>query len=333
MKKITHIIILFIFLMVGASLFLTNNALAETYIDARWEGGTPSSPPTCPSPFKEIDESNCVATKGAKPQKVSSDPSKLNPYICCGSNIKPGTEVQTGSKDANSQDTWATKMKTAKFNAKYLPSAIETTSFANFLSSIYTWGIGIVGILAFAQLVRGGITYMISGAIDKKAEAKTIITDALMGLGLALASVLILYIINPALTKISDVELTSVSVEKSKINIGGEGGSESPTGSAPTGSTTKCMTFEELQSYVDNDYTCGATGLECPSGQGSYNCLAPSTTPDCSIYNYDSPKCAGNSNRIECKGTVLGIPSTIYCDGNTELCTINSTGGPVCVAR
>lgn len=81
-------------------------------------------------------------------------------------------------------------------NGKY------STDLGVFLNSIYNWGIGIVGILAFAQLTISGIQYMVSGAVDQKSAAKGRIVDALVGVGLALSAYLILNIINPNLLKL-----------------------------------------------------------------------------------------------------------------------------------
>ena len=90
---------------------------------------------------------------------------------------------------------------------------VDYSDFPIFIKTLYDWGIGIVGLLAFAQLVRGGIMYMISGAVDKKDSAKHIITDALIGLTLALASYLIVYTINPQLTTVN------LGLEPLEVNI------------------------------------------------------------------------------------------------------------------
>lgn len=89
-----------------------------------------------------------------------------------------------------------------------IPGVEYEAGFQAYLGSLYTWGISIVGILALAQLVRGGIMYMVAGAVNTKEAAKGIITDALIGLGLALASYMFLSYINPTLVNPSPVEIT-----------------------------------------------------------------------------------------------------------------------------
>lgn len=131
-----------------------------------------------------------------------------------------------------------------------------------FIKSIYNWGIGIVGILALAQLVIGGVQYMMSGAVDKTQAAKDRIFNALIGVVMALTSYLIIYTINPELVKVG-FELApldqSISISTEKI--------------------TACMTTGELQKYTDNNYTCVSAGASCPEGKGSYTCTPPAKAP------------------------------------------------------
>src|SRR5690606_22709225 len=59
------------------------------------------------------------------------------------------------------------------------------------------------GILAVIMITLGGIQYMTTDAISGKTEGKAVITRALLGLMLALASWLILYTINPNILNFS----------------------------------------------------------------------------------------------------------------------------------
>lgn len=84
------------------------------------------------------------------------------------------------------------------------PQGISYSSPSEYIESLYKWGIGIVGILALVQLIRGGILYMVSGAVDQKGAAKEHILNALIGLGLALTSYIILNIVNPTLLELKE---------------------------------------------------------------------------------------------------------------------------------
>lgn len=270
----------FLCLFIIFSIFWASDIKAETYIDARWVGGTPSSPPSCTSPFQNIDESNCVAIQGAKPQKASSDPSKLNPYVCCGSN----TNVSGTSSGTDILKTPPLEKIKTVFTPQAPIPGIDYGSLEGFLSSIYKVGIGFVGILALVQLIRGGVMYMISGAVDQKGAAKLIITDAFIGLALALGSYLIIYTINPNLLKVS------LPKAPPKTNI--SGGLPSTASSTPStspipegakeGLISKCMGYPELQSHIDNGYGCidvpEEKGTCTTAGEGYFRCYPSATS-------------------------------------------------------
>lgn len=74
-----------------------------------------------------------------------------------------------------------------------------------FINKLYQFGLGIAGILAMLMIIVGAVEYTISGAIDKKADAKERITQAILGLVLLLATVLILNTISPDLTNFQDI--------------------------------------------------------------------------------------------------------------------------------
>ena len=72
----------------------------------------------------------------------------------------------------------------------------------SYLSNLYIWFLGFVGISALFAFVTGGILYMFSGtSITKVDQAKTWISNGMWGLILAAASFLILNTINPDLVR------------------------------------------------------------------------------------------------------------------------------------
>ena len=71
---------------------------------------------------------------------------------------------------------------------------------STYLSNLYLWFLGFIGIAALFAFVRGGVTYMFSGANPALVgEAKRWIWNAIWGIVLAAASFLLLYVINPDL--------------------------------------------------------------------------------------------------------------------------------------
>lgn len=77
-----------------------------------------------------------------------------------------------------------------------------TPDVSNYLSRLYLWFLGFVGISALFGLVTGGILYMFAGAnITKTDQARTWIKNAISGIILAAISFLLLNTINPELVK------------------------------------------------------------------------------------------------------------------------------------
>ena len=78
-------------------------------------------------------------------------------------------------------------------------SGIDTLQ--EYLEAVYKFGIAIVAILAVVMIGVGGFMYIVTSAgnAGKLADAKSIITSALVGLVMALLSWLILFVINPDL--------------------------------------------------------------------------------------------------------------------------------------
>lgn len=77
----------------------------------------------------------------------------------------------------------------------------ESTDINEIVAWLYYFIISISGLSAFIMLVRGGFMWMSSaGNQGTLTEAKDIITSAILGLIIVLASFLILQVINPELT-------------------------------------------------------------------------------------------------------------------------------------
>ena len=88
--------------------------------------------------------------------------------------------------------------------------------FPEYLEAIYNFFIGVSGILAVIMIMLGGFQWLIAGGNPTKiAGAKTTILSALAGLTLVLASYTILNLINPNLTKLTDL---NEIIKQNKIN-------------------------------------------------------------------------------------------------------------------
>lgn len=82
-------------------------------------------------------------------------------------------------------------------------TATTSGDFYEYVQAIYKFGIWAVGIAALLMITIGGFMYITSaGNTASMGKAKGVITDAIIGIVLALTAYLLLYIINPDLVTI-----------------------------------------------------------------------------------------------------------------------------------
>lgn len=80
-------------------------------------------------------------------------------------------------------------------------------SLGDILSALYVFGLGLVAVSALLVLTASGIMYITAGDNEERfKESKKWMGNAAFGLFLALISYLILFTINPDLTKVVDIE-------------------------------------------------------------------------------------------------------------------------------
>ena len=83
-----------------------------------------------------------------------------------------------------------------------LPANQELPSYINYL---FIFGLGLITVLALGQMIIGGMMYILAaGNAAKMEDAKDHIYQALLGLGLLLASYLLLRTVNPDLVNLKN---------------------------------------------------------------------------------------------------------------------------------
>jgi len=83
-----------------------------------------------------------------------------------------------------------------------------------YINYLFIFGLGAIAFLALAQMMIGGLTYILAaGNVAKVEDAKDTIRQALLGLGLLLVSYLLLRTINPDLVNLRNPNLTPVQFE------------------------------------------------------------------------------------------------------------------------
>ncbi len=122
------------------------------------------------------------------------------------------------SQVAPAIDNSATPQTAAQTKTKYFSS---DGSIGGYISSIYKYGIGVVGIVATVVIMIGGLIWITSmGNAASVSKAKDWIGSALTGLALAMFSFTLLWIINPDLVRLQAVnpKAPKPQVDKPCIN-------------------------------------------------------------------------------------------------------------------
>jgi hypothetical protein len=117
-------------------------------------------------------------------------------------------------------------------------STINTTSsysnLSSFLSEVFDFGIAAAIVLALIMIIVGGIEYMTTDSWNGKEDGKKKITDALIGLGIALISWLLLYLINPNLVDFKNNAFLNVTPVKTTTTSSGSQKANDTTTNAST---------------------------------------------------------------------------------------------------
>jgi hypothetical protein len=183
----------------------------------------------------------------------------------------------------------------------------QMTDFPAMIIAIYKFGIWTVGIAGFFMLVVGGFMYMASaGNTSTAGSARGIIWDALLGIVAALGAYLILYVINPDLTKVTiGSSFVKVDIRESEGTPMGTAGvcqslstgncsvsNLTPTfGSLATQASSICNGESGGQSIVSTVDRCQGNGLNDPVSVGLFQI-------NLSAHNIGALTCPAAFNRI-----------------------------------
>jgi len=152
----------------------------------------------------------------------------------------PATSLPTpgnNSPATSDVDFSNTSYKTSNYTPmEAIPGLGKPGDFYDYVAALYRFGVGAIGICAMLMIIIGGYMYMASAGNNASMEkAKNVITDAIVGLLLALSSYLILYVINPYLVKIKRLQPapTSITTTTPKVGAGTGGGTCTALTSGP----------------------------------------------------------------------------------------------------
>lgn len=86
--------------------------------------------------------------------------------------------------------------------------ACSISWIGDYISAIYNYGLSIAGILAAIMLMAGGVIWLTSGGdTSKVSKAKSLIGGSITGLIILFSTYMILYEINPELTKLKSISI------------------------------------------------------------------------------------------------------------------------------
>jgi hypothetical protein len=162
-----------------------------------------------------------------------------------------------------------------------IPGYGKPSDFPTYVVSIYKFGIGAIGICAMLMIIIGGYMYITSaGNATTMGKAKGVITDAIIGLIMALASWLLLYVINPDLIQFTPLAESVGSPSPGTPGTPGTPGSKScsnpdtmkehlASGGKVCGNQGCSSTSDECKNNVNTKYStmitaAGATAEEAP---------------------------------------------------------------------
>ncbi len=157
------------------------------------------------------------------------------------------------------------------------PEGITTVGgdnpFGDYLAGAIPFILRLAAVLAVVKIVIGGFEYAVSEAITSKQEAREDITQAVLGLLLALLSYLVLNTINPDLVQLKIPNLKPISQVITLPEPGG-GGEPPPTittfSTVCASDTNACVVTAGAGANGLSEDRCGSP---CPSGTNAANVL------------------------------------------------------------
>ena len=167
------------------------------------------------------------------------------------------------------------------------------TTLSQYLPKAFDLIIGIAAVLAFIMLTYGGVLYMTSDAITGKSQGKEYITNALWGLGLAIASYVILFTIGGPNMLSFTLQLAQPKTVMQAPDLLSALASSNAAGQPVTGQP---MTPAQIDASYAIEALLGQTSHPCTQGQTTgcvnFNGLQPNTITgiqdlanDCKINN------------------------------------------------
>jgi hypothetical protein len=215
-------------------------------------------------------------------------------------------------------------------NSQSISMSEPGKAIGNYISSIYDYALGIVGILAALVVMFGGVIWLTAGGNTNRIEsAKAWITAALTGLVIALSSYAILYTINP--------DLVNLQISKEITPYKGEEIDRLSLNCKWTETPENKNCYETLGTgWINMD----ETNCDGDPENFSEECCCKKTTPaeicedECGgkEYQWDAEKqecnCYGEDTHMACQAT-----GSLTGDSTVECVEVNCPGEDECTSN
>ncbi|PIZ09801.1 hypothetical protein COY54_02345 [Candidatus Falkowbacteria bacterium CG_4_10_14_0_8_um_filter_41_36] len=216
----------------------------------------------------------------------------------------------------------------------------NTSPIAKYISAIYNYGVGIVGILGALMLMIGGIIWLTAaGSSSKIEQAKSFIGSSLTGLVLVLTAVILLQTVNPDLISFKPISVKNIADIPLEVDNPFFASKDSLPKDTQLGSTCvdseggcsltdpPTITVEEtacIEKFGETEW--GNRKLACCGS--SILCVAPKLWC-CGSSATDKTKnddwCKGRENGLACRPTMTSSIGMGYCsNGKCQKCTYSA---------
>jgi hypothetical protein len=202
----------------------------------------------------------------------------------------------------------------------------NTGPIAKYISAVYNYGVGIVGILAALMLMLGGIIWLTAaGSSTKIEQAKSFISSSLTGMALVLTAYVLLNTINPELVSFKPVGIKNV--EYAPLSISGFASKDALPKDTTLGTlcgimeVSICDLVEPTAMITIESSVCkeklGETEwnnrlMSCRYEGKTIYCCGSSLTDK----NRQDSWCAGKAEGTACQTSMTGKVGSGYCENN-----------------
>lgn len=160
---------------------------------------------------------------------------------------------------------------------------LRSSQLAQYIASMYRYGIGISAIAAVIMTVYGGFRYLIGASLGDIKAGKKIIQDAIAGMLIVLGAYLILATVNPATVNPRPIQL-QVVIGSDSVNDAAARDAETPGGGGP-----HSLCRENLRVIRPHTYCAACSNVPCG--------MATPSTPDAACMALIGP-CGGTFGRF-----------------------------------